>query len=150
MGQIVEKRREGLVEASEVVSKPMQVDPREVESWARNPETALQHLATLLDALTQEDEDLLSWVTEALENCGVPDPSHISMLMERLPSTSSDVTYWAATLLGRMGEKAAVAHRPSTRPCSMAMYRRWPRTEFYGRFDESVVPEPRRWNGSES
>ncbi len=109
MGQIVEKRREGLVEASEVVSKPMQVDPREVESWARNPETALQHLATLLDALTQEDEDLLSWVTEALENCGVPDPSNISMLMERLPSTSSDVTYWAATLLGRMGEKAAVA-----------------------------------------
>ncbi len=74
MGQIVENHREGLVEASEVVSKPIQVDPREVESWARNPETALQHLATLLDALMQKDEDLLSWVTEALENCGVPRP----------------------------------------------------------------------------
>jgi len=55
------------------------------------------------------DEALLEWATAALEGLGTPDVADVSGLVALVNDKSSDVGYWAATLLGRVGPEAAAA-----------------------------------------
>jgi HEAT repeat protein len=55
------------------------------------------------------DEALCEWTTAALEGLGAPAGADVSRLIPLLNDKSSDVAYWAATLLGRAGPEAASA-----------------------------------------
>jgi HEAT repeat protein len=55
------------------------------------------------------DEEVLEACTAALEEIGPPAPDQIKPLAELAADCSSDVAYWAVTLLGRATSSAAVA-----------------------------------------
>ncbi|HEY1065366.1 MAG TPA: HEAT repeat domain-containing protein [Pirellulales bacterium] len=63
----------------------------------------------LVDRAGDEDEAVQTAVTETLENLGPPDLAALPALIERLTSSSADVAYWAATLIGRLEADAAPA-----------------------------------------
>ena len=65
----------------------------------------------LVRAMANPDEEVRYFVTEALEELGVPSPTHLLELAQLLNDPNADVGYWAATLLGRLGQlrKAAIA-----------------------------------------
>jgi HEAT repeat protein len=55
------------------------------------------------------NEALREWATAALEDLGAPAVPDVARLIPLLNDESSDVGYWAATLLGRVGPEAASA-----------------------------------------
>jgi HEAT repeat protein len=55
------------------------------------------------------DEEVLEACTAALEDVGPPAPDQIKPLAELAGDCTSDVAYWAVTLLGRAGNAAAAA-----------------------------------------
>jgi HEAT repeat protein len=63
----------------------------------------------LVRAVADQHEQVREWATEALELIGAPPASEVGALTLLLSHGSSDVAYWAATLLGRCGEAAAPA-----------------------------------------
>jgi HEAT repeat protein len=63
----------------------------------------------LLDAVMDQDDQVREWITAALEGMGAPDPCDVEAIAGRLAAQSADRSYWAATLLGRLGPAATPA-----------------------------------------
>lgn len=63
----------------------------------------------LVEACETQDDQLREWVAAALEELGPPDPTDVAKLAALLEHSSLDVAYWAATLLGRLEDRAAPA-----------------------------------------
>lgn len=59
-----------------------------------------------------DDEETREFVVAALEELGSPPADAVDSLIELLKDSSADTGYWAATLLGRLGEDAAAACVP--------------------------------------
>ena len=78
---------------------------RAADAAVQDPELARVGGVPLLDALTDEDEEVRELIAAALEDCGEveADPA---VLLARLEMPDDAVAYWAATLLGRLGERA--------------------------------------------
>lgn len=78
---------------------------RAAEAAVQDSELAATAGVPLLDALTDEDEQVRDLITSALEDCGEVEADPL-VLLERLSMPDDSVAYWAATLLGRLGERA--------------------------------------------
>lgn len=70
-----------------------------------DPELANAAAVPLLDALDDDDDEVRSLITSALEEAGRPDVDP-SVFLARLSYPNDDVQYWAATLIGRYGPDA--------------------------------------------
>jgi hypothetical protein len=70
-----------------------------------------------------DDDDVRMWASEALESAVQPDPSELLRLIHLLESTrDSEICYWAATMLGRLGREAAASARVLDRCVRKSMY----------------------------
>lgn len=72
-------------------------------------ESAIEAVAELVRAADTDDEILCEFAHGALECVGAPPESAISELqsiLEEIPADSKSSSYWAATMLGRMGNVA--------------------------------------------
>lgn len=83
-----------------------------VQRLARLGEEAQPAAVPLVRLCAEKDESLRSWAASALEELGPPSPSDLPALVELLDDPKADVGYWAATLLGRLGARAAPATQP--------------------------------------
>ena len=83
---------------------PSQIDA--AESLAGLAEAAQGAIVALVQHCGSADEDLRNWCTAALEVVGPPSAQQIDELALLARSASSDVAFWAATLLGRAGALA--------------------------------------------
>lgn len=63
----------------------------------------------LVRAAGDSDEQVREFAASALEELGSPPSEETAALAELLTSHSPDIGYWAATLLGRCGSRAALA-----------------------------------------
>jgi HEAT repeat protein len=63
----------------------------------------------LIGASCDPDETVREWVVSALEEMDAPDAGSVAELQTMLGSSEESIAYWAATLLGRLGEVAAQA-----------------------------------------
>jgi len=79
------------------------------EALARLGEAAQPAIVALVQHCGSADEDLRNWCTAALEEVGPPIVEQIDELALLASSASSDVAFWAATLLGRAGSLATSA-----------------------------------------
>jgi len=79
------------------------------QSLATLAEEAKPALIALIGACSSQNEAVLNWCTAALEDVGPPELHQIEDLTLLAQSASSDVAYWAVTLLGRAHEQAATA-----------------------------------------
>lgn len=70
---------------------------------------AAEAAAAMVQAVGSDDDELQSWLTNALESLGPPPVAQIGLLATSLMSDQADVAYWAATLLGRLESQAAPA-----------------------------------------
>ncbi len=70
-------------------------------------ESASAAAVSLARASGDQDEQVREWATAALEGMGGPSVEDAPALAELLTASSADTAYWAATLLGRLGERAA-------------------------------------------
>jgi len=61
----------------------------------------------LVEAVKDEDRRVVQWANAALEGMGPPTADHAGTLARLLDDPSPDIAYWAATLLGRLGGRAA-------------------------------------------
>jgi HEAT repeat protein len=80
------------------------IEVSQLQVWANDPEQAIVNIKTLLNSIGSEDQSTVDWATEALENCGEPRSEDAAWIASQLSSDTADVAYWAATLLGRLGE----------------------------------------------
>jgi HEAT repeat protein len=79
------------------------------EQLAGLGEDARAAAVPLVTSLERKDESLENWLVAALEQLGPPDATDLASLVSLLRSDNSQVGYWASTLLGRLGERAAGA-----------------------------------------
>lgn len=77
--------------------------------WISHQPDASAEALCVLDALGDSDERVREWITATLEEIEKPLESIVAPLAERLEHDNSDVAYWAATLLGRIGPAAGAA-----------------------------------------
>jgi len=63
----------------------------------------------LVAALDDADQQVREWVVAALESLGPPQKGDVAALIAQLAADHALQTYWAATLLGRLGPSAAAA-----------------------------------------
>jgi len=73
----------------------------DLQSWANDEDLACTNLTEIFAAIQSEQEELVNWATEALENMGPPLKSDIVWLGTIASSDCANVGYWAITLLGR-------------------------------------------------
>jgi hypothetical protein len=65
---------------------------------------------TVVGLSGSSDDEVRMWSAEALEVAIQPDPSEIRGLIELLErAVDGEISYWAATMLGRLGNDAATA-----------------------------------------
>ncbi len=69
------------------------------ESLAALAEEAQPALVALVQTCSSQNESVLNWCTAALEDVGPPELQQIEDLTLLAQSASSDVAYWAVTLL---------------------------------------------------
>jgi HEAT repeat protein len=79
------------------------------QQLARLGEEARPAAVPLVRCCGDDDEPVREWSTAALEELGPPSPTDAEALAELLDHASADVGFWAATLLGRLGDKGAPA-----------------------------------------
>ena len=60
-------------------------------------------------ACSDQEGEIRGWAVAALEELRAPPVADLAALASLLADQSADVGYWAATLLGRLGEDAAPA-----------------------------------------
>jgi hypothetical protein len=77
----------------------------QLQAWANDPSAAKANLPSIFSAVANQ-ESLIDWANEALENCGQPEPMQLDFLLEQLKSPSDDVLYWTCKLIGRVGPAA--------------------------------------------
>jgi len=82
------------------------------EELARLGPTAKVAALDLARACADADREVREWVVAALEEIGPPPVADLNDLVELLPTGPPDVSYWAATLLGRLGAEGARAVPP--------------------------------------
>ncbi len=85
------------------------IDVAMIEKCAQDPDLALSHLRSLFETLVSEDETLREWTSEAFENCGPPSDDDFDWIVDMLRSREGDQSFWAATFLGRLEERARKA-----------------------------------------
>jgi len=79
------------------------------ESLARLSEGAQPAIVALVQNCGSDNEDLRNWCYAALEEVGPPTVEQIEELALLASSASTNVAFWAATLLGRAGGLAKPA-----------------------------------------
>ena len=91
-------------------------DPAErsnaAEQLARLGPEARAAAVALVRACADEAEPVREWAVSALEELGPPSVSDLKELTFLLRDDNVDLAYWAATLLGRLGEEAAADDDP--------------------------------------
>jgi HEAT repeat protein len=92
----------------QLASDDVQQRRRAAEALAQQPDIAPATLV-LTQACGDHDEQVQEWAVAALENLGTPPVDYAADLAGLLNHPAGLVGYWAATLLGRMGEDAASA-----------------------------------------
>jgi HEAT repeat protein len=78
-----------------------------VQDLAGDPQPAAA--TALVRALADSDDDVRQWVGEALENLGPPPADQLADLTSLARGNNDDITYWAVTLIGRLGHAATTA-----------------------------------------
>jgi HEAT repeat protein len=94
---------------SELRNPDVAVRRAAAQQFAESPEASHDGCLTLLDAIEDDDEQVREWVSAAFEGMEAPDASAVPTLMKYLASEQSGGSYWAATLLGRLGPQASPA-----------------------------------------
>jgi hypothetical protein len=89
----------------------MKVDLEQLQRWANDPEQAGHHLEELIAAVGSDEEEVVSWSSESLENCGPPPKVKWGWIAERLSEESGDRQYWLCTLAGRIEEPEEAMER---------------------------------------
>lgn len=89
----------------------MKVDLEQLQRWANNPEEAGQHLEELIAAVGSEEEEVVSWASESLENCGPPPREMWAWMADRLAKETGDRQYWLCTLAGRIEQPEEAMER---------------------------------------
>ena len=79
------------------------------EALAKLGPDAAAAASVMVEAIGCDDEATQNWLTSALESLGPPPAAQVNELAALLDHPSGDVTYWAATLLGRLEQQAAPA-----------------------------------------
>ena len=79
------------------------------ENLAHLADGAQEAAVALVHAVADEDDEVREAVVAALEDLGPPKAAHVQELTPLVVDANADVGYWAATLLGRLGEEAAPA-----------------------------------------
>lgn len=79
------------------------------EQLAQLATDARSAAVALVLACADESEEVRQWATSGLEQLGPPEAADVGQLASLLPARSSDIGYWAATLLGRLQAEAAPA-----------------------------------------
>ncbi|MFO0871204.1 MAG: HEAT repeat domain-containing protein [Pirellulales bacterium] len=78
-------------------------------AWlAQHADVAAPAAVALARACAASDE-IRDWATSALESCGPPPVALLHELTHLLHDPHPDVSYWAATLIGRLGQVAQQA-----------------------------------------
>lgn len=77
------------------------------EQLARMGEEARGAGAALIRAAADENESVKEWAAAALEGIGPPADAELAEIAELVKSEDVDSAYWAVTLLGRAGNRAA-------------------------------------------
>ena len=72
-------------------------------------EEGCQPACVALVRASSMDDATREWANAALESMGAPAATDIDSLCRMLSDPSSDVAYWAATLLGRLEEQGTAA-----------------------------------------
>ena len=85
--------------------------PKHSRRWAP---PLKQAAPALVQACAEDDESLREWVVSALEQLGAPADTDLPALVKLLDADELSA-YWAATLLGRLHERAAPAVAPLTK-----------------------------------
>lgn len=86
-----------------------EVRARAAEQLSRAGEDAKAAAVPLVRAARDDSEEVREWATSALEELGAPSRDDLPALANLLEDQNADVGYWAATLLGRLEDKAAAA-----------------------------------------
>ena len=79
------------------------------ERLCREGAAAAAAAVPLVQACADADDQVREWAAAALEDLGPPPDESIPQLVELATSSHPLVAYWAVTLLGRSGQKAATA-----------------------------------------
>lgn len=74
-----------------------------------SPAEAQVAAVALARAAGDDDEQVREWAAGALEQLGPPLDAQVADLVMLLSHEQPDVGYWAATLLGRLGDRGATA-----------------------------------------
>ena len=77
------------------------------EQLAQQGEAAGAVAIALIGAWADDDEATREWLVSALEDCGPPSLDATEELSRIVTHDSLDESYWAATLLGRLGTDAS-------------------------------------------
>lgn len=85
------------------------VRAKAAQGLSRYPAEAQPAAVALVQAAGDADEGVREWVVAALEELGAPAVEQCGELAALVGHAEPDVAYWAATLLGRLGEAAAPA-----------------------------------------
>ncbi len=91
-------------------SGDLTVRRRAAEHLANHPDVAAA--VPLVRACGDGDGQVREGAVSALEGLGVPESADAAALAELLSDGQPDVRYWSATLLGRLGRRAALAVEP--------------------------------------
>lgn len=94
---------------AELASKDDTKRASAAESIARLGTDARPAAVALVQAMGKADAPTREWCAAALEEIGPPSTTDIKELASLACNKSSDVAYWAITLLGRAGSDAAPA-----------------------------------------
>ena len=118
---------------------------RAAEQRARLGPDAVGAAIPLARGSGDESAEVREWCMAALEELGPPAPDDLPGLVELLKSKQSDVSYWAATLLGRLQGEGAPATEAlagvlsSTRPIAIRHRAAWALGEI-GPRAQSAIP----------
>jgi len=90
-------------------SNDVQVRRATVHALSLRGEDARDAVVVLVQACGDADDEVRECATTARKDLGVPSEKDENILASLLQNHSTDVTCWAATLPGRLGEQAAPA-----------------------------------------
>jgi HEAT repeat protein len=94
---------------AQLAGKDVAKQAEAAEALAQLGPDAQPAAVALVRVCGSEIDSLREWATSALEGLGAPPESQLNDLIALAGNKSLDVAYWAATLLGRLGDAAAPA-----------------------------------------
>ena len=84
------------------------------EAIAQAADGAQEAASALIKTVADSDDQVRQWATSALEDLGPPRTEDLAELIALLNDKRGDVVYWAATLIGRLGQAAVSAQAALT------------------------------------